>query len=334
MRKLLSWFRGSAPTCLFGLTLVAGSLGCLTVSGLAQAPTETAPARSEPAPSEGPVIPDDGGPSAVEPGLPAVPDGSGAGGVPAAIPETAAPRRDKINALDLYFEGGVFMYPITALCFVGVLYSIERWIGLRRARVMPRGLIRDLGVLASLKNGFDPRQAYRICQQYPSAAANVIRAMLLKVGRPHSEVEQTVKEACNREAEKLYRNVRWLNLCSSVAPLLGLLGTIQGMILAFHQTTQLAPGANKATELAHGIYVALVTTFAGLVVAIPASTLSHYFEGRIQSLFHEIDELLVTLLPQIERYEGRVRFGRGTAESEREGVSEPPPFKDTLAGSK
>lgn len=250
--------------------------------------------------------------------------------------ETGQPRRDAINALNLFFEGGIFMYPITALSFVGVLFAIERLIGLRRARVLPRGLIRDLGVLASLKSGFDPRQAYRICQQYPSAAANVIRAMLLKVGRPHSEVEHTVKEACEREAERLYRNVRWQNLCASIAPLLGLLGTIQGMIMAFHQTTQLAPGANKATELAHGIYVALVTTFAGLVVAIPAATLSHYFEGRIQALFHEIDELLFSLLPQIERYEGRVRFGRSGAETERdrEGANEPPPFKDPLPSPK
>ena len=64
---------------------------------------------------------------------------------------------------------------------------------------------------------------------------------------------------------------------------------------------------NKADFLAEGIYVALVTTLGGLSVAIPAAILAHYFEGRIQSIFHRIDEMLFNLLPQVERFEGRMR---------------------------
>ncbi len=134
--------------------------------------------------------------------------------------------------------------------------------------------------------------------------------MLLKVGRPHSEVEHTVAEASEREAERLYGLVRWLNLATTVTPMIGLLGTVWGMIEAFHRTTLLAPGQNKAQELATGIYIALVTTYGGLMVAIPSAILAHHFEGRIQKLFHQIDEMLYSLLPQIERFEGRVRFGR------------------------
>jgi biopolymer transport protein ExbB len=127
-------------------------------------------------------------------------------------------------------------------------------------------------------------------------------------------VEHTVAEASEREAERLYANVRWLNLAAAVTPLMGLLGTVWGMIRAFHDTTLLAPGQDRADYLAEGIYVALVTTLAGLCVAIPAAIFSHYFEGRVQALFHQIDELLFNLLPQIERYEGRVRFGRQVSE--------------------
>ena len=93
--------------------------------------------------------------------------------------------------------------------------------------------------------------------------------MLVKVGRPHSEVEHAVSEAAEREAERAYANVRWLNLCTAVTPLMGLLGTVWGMIVAFHQTTLLAPGQDRATQLAQGIYIALVTTLGGLMVAIP-----------------------------------------------------------------
>jgi biopolymer transport protein ExbB len=77
----------------------------------------------------------------------------------------------------------------------------------------------------------------------------------------------------------------------------------------------LDPGANKAVELANGIYTALVTTFGGLCVAIPASIFAHYFEGRIQNLFHQIDELLFNLLPQIERFENRMRFAQQHADA-------------------
>jgi biopolymer transport protein ExbB len=134
--------------------------------------------------------------------------------------------------------------------------------------------------------------------------------MLLKVGRPLAEIETTVHQASQREADRLHGNIRWLNLASALAPLLGLLGTMQGMILAFHLTTVLPAGANKSVELAGGIYTALVTTFAGLCVAIPATAFAHYFEGRIMIMFHQIDELVFSLLPQLERYEGRVRFNR------------------------
>lgn len=253
-------------------------------------------------------LPDDAGPSAAP-----APTGDESE-APAAAPRTPPDR--SINILDLATRGGVFMIPITAMSLLAVTMIIERMLGLRQQKVMPDGLVASLGQLGTSPGGFDPRKAYRICQQYPSAAASVIRAMLLKVGRPLSEVEHTVQEASEREAARLYGNVRWLNLCASLTPLLGLLGTVQGMIIAFHQTTILDPGQNKSIELAAGIYTALVTTFAGLCVAIPAALMSHYFEGRIQSLFHQIDELVFSLLPQVERYEGRVRFSRHADEAE------------------
>lgn len=242
----------------------------------------------------------------------------------------AAPTGNAINVFQLAIDGGIFMIPIFGLSLVAVTMSIERFIGLRQQRVLPVELTESLGQLSGSSGGFDPRKAYQLCQQFPSAASNIIKAMLLKVGRPLPEIEQTVAAASAREADRLYANVRWLNLSASVAPLLGLLGTVQGMIMAFHQTTVLDPSQNKAIALASGIYTALVTTFAGLCVAIPAAMLSHYFEGKIQTVFHQIDEMLFNLLPQLERYEGRVRFsrkggeedGRGSAGAERSSAAE------------
>lgn len=228
--------------------------------------------------------------------------------------ETPTKPDNSLSILRLYMNGGIFIYPITLLSVIGMIAAIERGLALRRERVIPEALVTGLGQLGTSAGGFDPRRAFKLCQQYPSAAATVVRKMLLRVGRPLSEVEAAVKDASESEATKLYYNVRWLNLAATTSTLLGLLGTIQGMILAFHKMTDLAPGADKAQELSSGIYVALVTTFAGLIVAIPSIMLAHFLEGRIQKLFIDIEDLVQSLLPQVERYEGRVRFGKQDAE--------------------
>jgi len=229
--------------------------------------------------------------------------------------------RPQINVLDLFVKGGIWSIPIVIISLMVVAFGIERGMALRRSKVMPVELITALSEM-SQQGSFDPRKAYRLCQQYPSAAASVIRAMLLKVGRPHSEVEHAVAEASSREAARLYANVRFMNLASAIAPLLGLLGTVVGMIQAFFITANLAPGMNKAAELADGIYVALVTTVEGLCVAIPSAMMAHFFEGRIQSLLREVDELLFNLLPQVEKYENKLRVRREQLTGESHGKAE------------
>jgi biopolymer transport protein ExbB len=85
------------------------------------------------------------------------------------------------------------------------------------------------------------------------------------------------------------------------------------MIIAFYTTANLEAGANRAAELAQGIYVALITTFAGLCVAIPAAIIAHFLEGRILAGFRRVDALVAGLLPQMERHAGRARSAMSTA---------------------
>ncbi len=241
-------------------------------------------------------------------------------GAPAKPPVAEPPRQ--LNYLELLKSGGPLMYPIAFMSLMTVTLAVERALALRRNKVLPPELIAGLGKLASQPGGLDPRAAYRLCQQFPSAAASVFRAMLLKVGRPHTEVEQAVSDASDREAGRLYGNVRWLNLAAGVTPLLGLLGTVQGMILAFFVTANLQAGENKAQKLAEGIYMALVTTFAGLCVAIPAAIVAHFCEGQIEKLFRELHETILGLSPQLEKFEGRLRV---TPDQLEPAAAEPPP---------
>ena len=206
----------------------------------------------------------------------------------------------------LFLAGGLLMWPIVAMSLVVATFGIERLVALRGGRFLPPGL-RD-GIAKLVTSGFDPRKAYRLCQEFPSAAADVLTAMLEKVGRPVPEIERAAEVAKDREASRLYANIRPLSLAVTVTPLLGLLGTVQGMIMAFYTTANLEAGANRAAELASGIYVALITTFAGLCVAIPAAMIAHYLEGRILRGFRGVDDLVADVLPQLERYENKGRL--------------------------
>jgi biopolymer transport protein ExbB len=208
---------------------------------------------------------------------------------------------------------------------VGVLtIAIERYRALRREKIFPPELIEQLSMLSQSPGGLDPRRAYQACQRYPSSASYVIRSMLVKVGRPQLEMENAVAEASQREATRLTQMTSWLSLAAAIAPLIGLLGTVWGITQAFYDTTQLAElnaGQNRGVALANGIYVALVTTMVGLMIAIPAAILSHFYENRIVQLMNEIEEMVFNLLPQFERYEGQVRFTQGVGEND--GVGTP-----------
>lgn len=216
-----------------------------------------------------------------------------------------------INFLSLLLKGGWFMIPLTLLSVLVVTIGVERALALRRGKVFPPELLHELSSLGQSPNGLDPRSAYQACQRFPSSASYVLRSMLVKVGRPQSEMESAISDSSQREATRLAQMSSWLSLAAAIAPLIGLLGTVWGITQAFYDTTQLATGQNRGVALANGIYIALVTTMVGLMIAIPAAVLSHFYENRIIQLMNEIEEMAFNLLPQFERYEGQVRFTQG-----------------------
>jgi biopolymer transport protein ExbB len=250
---------------------------------------------------------------------------------------SAGAAKSGMDFFSLLIKGGVFMIPIGLVSLLVVTFVFDRLIGLRSGKVLPSQLRRSLHQL-NRHGDLDPRDVYRLCGESNSAAARVFRAMVLKTGRPQPEMHAATAEATQREVDRAYSNVRWLNLSAGIAPLLGLLGTVWGLIRAFHDTTQLTAGQNRADFLAVGIYEALVTTLAGLIVAIPAAVASHYFEGRITKIFGSIEELAADLMMRLERYEGRARFepiGRELAPRDFAPHSPvvPPPVSTPPAGS-
>ncbi len=191
------------------------------------------------------------------------------------------------NLLQIFHDGGLMMYPIALCSFVLTVFAFERFIHLRTGRVIPRPFVKRL-IEQLQQQQVDREEALELCERNPSPIAAILSAAVKKYGRPSVEVEQAVLDAGEREGNILRRNMRLLNAISNVSPLLGLLGTVMGMIQAFNDIAG-AQAMGRPDLLAGGISQALLTTAAGLLVAIPAYLLYMFFLGRTDKLMMEMD---------------------------------------------
>ncbi len=191
------------------------------------------------------------------------------------------------SLFDMLLAGGPMIVPILLASFLMVLIVFERTISLRRRRVIPRLFIERF--LLQLREGaLDRTEALERCEDESSHVARVFAAGIRKWGKSAVEVEQAVLDEGERIANVLRRNLRVLNGVSTVSPLLGLLGTVWGMIQAFNVIAS-SPAMGRAEMLAGGISVALITTATGLLVAIPALIFYLFFVGRVDGLVMQID---------------------------------------------
>lgn len=227
---------------------------------------------------------------------------------PAAAGQPPASKPSGIDLLSLISKGGSFMIPIGLMSMLVVTLAVERMLTLRRKRVIPKKLVEKLENLADPIDRFNPSMALAACREHPSPASTAIEAMLMRTGQPLADVERAATEAIQREADDHAAPIRWLSLAAAATPLMGLLGTVWGMIVAFHESTTLTPDRSRSEQLSEGIYTALVTTLAGLVVAIPAAILAQYLENRLAKYFHRIERIAFALAPGLNRFVGRARL--------------------------
>ncbi|MFK8110664.1 MAG: MotA/TolQ/ExbB proton channel family protein [Rubripirellula sp.] len=186
-------------------------------------------------------------------------------------------------------QGGWLMLPLAVCSLIVFALSLERMIALRRGRVIPRPFVRRF--TECVEDGqLSYEEATELCEAFDCPVAEVFRAALRRWGRPMLEVEQAVMDAGDRVADGLKRFLRVFHAISNVAPLIGLLGTVLGMIEAFEMmSNQDALGGPDL--LASGISMALMTTAGGLSVAIPAYLAYMYFSSKSDRYLNEIDKL-------------------------------------------
>jgi biopolymer transport protein ExbB len=227
-----------------------------------------------------------------------------------------------MRLLDVFYEGGVLMYPILGCSIVLVAFAVERSIMLRRSRVIPSGFVTRF--MEQIREGkLDRHGAIAMCRENSSPVAAIFEHAVRRWGRPAAEIEQAITEGGQREIAELKRNVRVMNSVSTVAPLLGLLGTVLGMITCFAEVASHKDALGKPEALAGGIYVALYTTAFGLSVAIPALITYYYFVGRVERLVGEMDVLAQELVEYVAQ--GVPEPARPRDEGDETIVSPPPP---------
>ena len=193
------------------------------------------------------------------------------------------------NLLQVIRDGGLLMIPIGICSFLLCVFLFERAISLRRGRIIPRPFVKRF--LQQLREGqLDRHEALRLCEENRSPVADVFAAAVKKWGRPPVEVEQAIIDTGERVANGLRRYLRLFNGISTISPLLGLLGTVVGMIVAFNAIAT-ADAMGRPGLLAAGISQALLTTAAGLTVAIPALITYLFFVSRVDCLVIAIDAL-------------------------------------------
>lgn len=184
---------------------------------------------------------------------------------------------------DLLRTSGIVGLLIFCLSVALVALVIDQMLTLRRRRLFPTPLAETLRERIGQRD-FDG--AKQLCQQSPCYLTQVVRAGLNEVPFGYPSVEKAMEDASQRQASRLFRRVEYLALIGNLAPMLGLLGTVIGLVLAFKKVAR-TEGTALAAELADGIYLALTTTVMGLIVAIPALGMYQFFRGRIEYLAGE-----------------------------------------------
>lgn len=197
-------------------------------------------------------------------------------------------------------QGGPVMWILLAFSIVAVAVMIDRWWVLRSAKINVNEFLAKLRKALIVNKSL--RDGIKICEQYKGPLASIMKAGLLKYGKPKEEIEKTIETAALHEMARLEKRLVILASVANVAPLLGFFGTVSGMIQSFEALAE--QGLSNPGAVAAGISEALVTTAAGLAVAIPVQLAYNFFTNSINSSVRDIEtstNMLLETFGEMER---------------------------------
>lgn len=216
-----------------------------------------------------------------------------------------APTGQKLSLYELYMAGGPVMHVISALSVFALVLGIWFFFVLRPSHLVSEEIVRKVWSLLSDGNVNDARV---LCERVNGLVPRVFLAGLKRAGASTQQIQHALQAAGEREAARLSRNVRYLSEIATLSPMLGLLGTVIGLVQSFSWLAQ-DPALRRPDMLAAGVYTALVTTAWGLIVAVPATAMFFYFRAKVQYILLLVEqlaeELSDKLVSQPSRWESR-----------------------------
>lgn len=201
-----------------------------------------------------------------------------------------------IALLDLLIRGGYMMIPLYALFILAIYIFIERLITLRKAAKTPQAMVDQVKILVQ---GGNIQQARMICQGEDTPVAHMIAKGLERIGSPLKNIEVAIENVGKVEIYKLEKNLAMLATISGAAPMIGFLGTVTGMIQAFIAIAQ-EEGNVSPKLLSSGIYEAMITTAAGLVVGIIAYLGYNYLVTQVSKLVHSMEYTTIEFIDLLQ----------------------------------
>ncbi|MDD2239462.1 MAG: MotA/TolQ/ExbB proton channel family protein [Kiritimatiellae bacterium] len=196
---------------------------------------------------------------------------------------------------------GIILWTALLGCSVAAAWlAIDFSITVNPKKIIPDSLVND--VREAMEQG-DVMKAMQRCEEEPGVLSSILLAGFNNVKEGFEVIQEQVASAADLESEKLMQRVSYLNMCGSIAPMLGLLGTVQGMIMAFANLANTQAGAAQQSMLAMNIAQALWTTAAGLCVAIPSVSLFTYFKNRLSRIILTMEGLTIDLIKALRNVE-------------------------------
>jgi len=198
--------------------------------------------------------------------------------------------------LELFERGGIMMYPLLLASLIALAFTIERAIALRKRKILVPEIISVVNNFSSLK---DIDLAKNICIKYSGPLSNIILMGLNNYELPKSDMHELLENQGRQEIRTLQKGLGVLETIASISPLMGLLGTVLGMIQVFAVIQD--QGIGQTAALSGGISQALVTTVVGLFIGIPTLIAYNYFSGRAENFILDIEKYANVLIQKINK---------------------------------
>lgn len=217
------------------------------------------------------------------------------------ILSAVAPTTAELSVWELCLKGGIIMIPLVILSLVSIYIFFERWIALRKAAAEDESFMKR--IKDYIVNG-EIESADLLCKKTNTPYARLIQKGISRIGRPMNDVLVAIENVGNIEVAKLGKGFTWLATTAAGAPMLGFLGTVTGMVRAFFAMANAGSNAN-ITVLAGGIYEALVTTVAGLVVGIIALFAYNYLSARVNHVMNQLENKTMEFMDLLNEPAGK-----------------------------